>query len=189
MESISNNLQPTKRAAWIALLTGASVLFSFALACATPFPALATLAALHMRKRDAVALTAAAWLANQIIGYSFLHYPQTLDSFAWGGVIGVSALAAAVAAMASETLARRAGWAIAMLSAFFSAFIAYEGILYAATAVLPSEPSAFSMAIILRILEINALAFVGFLVLHAIGRTLRVAPSREIGAMTSAKVA
>ena len=189
MESISNNFQSAKRAVWIALLTGASVLFSFALACATPFPALATLAALHMRKRDAVALTATAWLANQTIGYGFLHYPQTWDSFAWGGAIGASALAAAVIATASETLARRAGWGIAMLSAFFSAFIVYEGILFAATAVLPSEPSAFSMTIILRILEINAFAFAGFLVLHRVGRALRLAPPREIEAMTSAKVA
>jgi len=73
-----------RRAGWITLLTIASVLFSFALTCATPFPALASLAALHMNRRDAFALIGVSWLANQIVGYGFLHYPQTWDSFAWG---------------------------------------------------------------------------------------------------------
>ena len=40
----------------IALLTAAVMLFSFALACATPFPAIAALAALHFRSSDALAL-------------------------------------------------------------------------------------------------------------------------------------
>ena len=43
-----------RRTGWIALLTAAVMLFSFALACATPFPALA---ALHLRSSDALALT------------------------------------------------------------------------------------------------------------------------------------
>ena len=41
--------------------------FSFALACATPFAALATLAALNTPRRDLFALVGVAWLANQII--------------------------------------------------------------------------------------------------------------------------
>ena len=38
-----------KRSLWVALITAGSVGFSFALACATPFAALATLAALICR--------------------------------------------------------------------------------------------------------------------------------------------
>jgi hypothetical protein len=83
-------------ALWIALITVGSIGFSFALACATPFAALATLAALNMPRRDLLALVGVAWLANHIIGYGFLAYPQTWDSFAWGGAIGIAALLAAV---------------------------------------------------------------------------------------------
>jgi hypothetical protein len=46
-----------RRTGSIALLTAAVMLFSFALACATPFPAIAALAALHLRSSDALALT------------------------------------------------------------------------------------------------------------------------------------
>ena len=42
-------------ALWVSLLTAASTTATLALACATPFPALAALAAVHMRRRDGVA--------------------------------------------------------------------------------------------------------------------------------------
>lgn len=54
-----------RRWLWIGLLTGASVVFSLVFACATPF---ATLAALNMKRSDAVALIAVVWLVNQVIG-------------------------------------------------------------------------------------------------------------------------
>ena len=81
-----------RRIGWIALLTVATIAASLMFACATPFPALAVLAALHMNRRDAFALTAVIWGTNQIIGYGLLHYPQTWDSFAWGIAIGAGAM-------------------------------------------------------------------------------------------------
>src|SRR6202012_1350818 len=99
-----------ERSLWIALLTGATIAASFVFACATPFPALGAVAALFMRKRDAFALTLVNWLANQIIGYGFLHYPQDFDSFAWGAVIGVGAVIATAAAIGTRSLTARAGW-------------------------------------------------------------------------------
>ena len=164
-----------RRAGWITLLTIASVLFSFALTCATPFPALASLAALHMNRRDAFALIGVSWLANQIVGYGFLHYPQTWDSFAWGVVIGVAAAAATGVALIAVNTSRRAGPVVAAAAAFSSSFIAYQFVLYAATAFLPS--GVHSVSVLVWIFEVNALAFGGLLILqHAaewIGLALR----------------
>ena len=60
-----------QEAGWIVLLTAAVILFSFALACATPFPALAALAAWHPSRSDALALTgqvnALAFIALSLI--------------------------------------------------------------------------------------------------------------------------
>ncbi len=72
------------RAGWIALITAATVIGSFVFACATPFPALGALAALHLPRRDAFVLVGVNWLVNQIIGYGFLHYPMTWDSLRLG---------------------------------------------------------------------------------------------------------
>ena len=178
------------RAAWIALLTSASLFASLALACATPFPALAALAALHLRRRDAIALVAVGWLVNQAVGYGFLNYPRTWDSFAWGGALLVGGLAALAAAGAVQSLLRRGSGlamrAVALLAAFAAAFAVYEGVLYAFTALLPIEADAFSMATVLFILKVNALAFVALYALQLAGEKLGVAVRRPASAALQA---
>lgn len=162
------------RVLWGALLVGASIAFSFALACATPFAALAAIAALFMRRRDGFVLIAVAWFANQCVGYGFLHFPRTTDSFAWGLMIGLAALAATHAAMMAKVYARTAivGGALA----FAAAFVAYEAVLFA-TGVVASDTGGFSAAIVGYIFWVNALAFIGFLGLQALGRTVGIATS------------
>ncbi len=96
---------------------------------------------------------------------SRLGYPQTFDSFAWGLAIGIAAFASLAAALAVLRLA--AGLAVTMTGAFMSGFVAYEGVLFAATAVLPSGDGAFSAAVVAEVLLINSLAAVGLICLHA----------------------
>ena len=61
---------------WISLLTAASTGTTLLLACATPFPALAALSAVHMRPRDGIALMMLAWAASQAVGFGLLGYPH-----------------------------------------------------------------------------------------------------------------
>jgi hypothetical protein len=166
-----------RRTAWIGVLTASTILGSFVFACATPFAALAALAALFLPRRDALALMIFNWLANQVIGYCFLHYPQTWDSFAWGGAIGLGALAALPAAWWAEGLARPVGWSVSAASAFIAAFVSYEVVLYAATAVLPAG-GGFSASVILYVLEVNGAGFAGLLVLQGLGQMTGIALSR-----------
>jgi hypothetical protein len=166
-----------RRAAWIGILTASTILGSFIFACATPFAALAALAALFLPRRDAVALMIFNWLANQGVGYIFLHYPQTWDSFAWGGAIGLAALAAVPAAWWAEGLARPVGRSVSTVAAFIAAFVGYEVVLYAATAVLPAG-GGFSASVIFYILEVNGAGFAGLLVLQGLGQMTGMALSR-----------
>lgn len=175
----------SRRIGWIALLTAATVAASFLFACATPFPALAALAALHMNRRDALTLTAVIWAANQIIGYGFLHYPHTWDSFAWGLAIGAAAMIATALAAGAERAIRPCGWTAAMLASLAVAFAGYELTLYAATAVLPSDASVFSASVVLYVLKVNALAFAGLLVLQYAGSRIGIAPPRRAAGAAS----
>src|SRR5712692_7098304 len=75
---------------WLAMLVAASAAFSFVFACATPFAAFGAAAALTLSRRDALRLTVAVWLANQVLGYAVLKYPWTANSFAWGAVLAVA---------------------------------------------------------------------------------------------------
>jgi uncharacterized membrane protein YjfL (UPF0719 family) len=168
-----------RRTGWIALLTVATIAGSVVFACATPFPALAALAALHMNRRDAFALTAVIWGTNQIIGYGLLHYPQTPDSFAWGIAIGAGAMIATALAAGAERAVRSYGSLAAMLASLAAAFVGYEIALRAATMVLPSHPDAFGWAVTLYVLQVNALAFAGLLALQFAGARIGLATPRH----------
>ncbi|KQT22708.1 hypothetical protein ASG57_25835 [Bradyrhizobium sp. Leaf396] len=149
---------------WIALVAGSSVLFSLALACATPFAALVTVAGTQMRRRDALSLIGVAWFLNQAVGYGLLGYPRTWDSFAWGAAIGVAAV---LAAFAVSMAAGRFGSTIIVAGgAFLAAFAIHELALFAATAVLPSSAEAFSPSVVGWIFSINLLALAGLLAAH-----------------------
>jgi hypothetical protein len=165
MHSIAVQSQ-LRTAIWVALVTGSSLLFSLALACATPFAALAAISGAKMPWRGALALIGCAWLANQAVGYLLLDYPQSWDSFAWGAAIGVAAGLALVAAFAIRSWTRP-GLA-EIVGGFIAAFCIYEGVLFAATAFLPSGEEVFSPAVVAEIFWINVLALAGLLALHRI---------------------
>ncbi|WP_428631284.1 hypothetical protein [Sphingopyxis sp.] len=116
-------------ALWVTLLTAASTATTLALACATPFPALAALAAVHMRRRDGVALMLLAWLASQCVGFFLLGYPRDGSTLAWGFALGTAAVGSALAGYAAlRALAYRAVAARLSL-AYAASFTAYKGII------------------------------------------------------------
>jgi hypothetical protein len=86
----------SRRWLWIVLVIAASMLLSLGLTCATPFAALATLTALHMTRRDAVAVTVTTWLASQAIGFGLL------TAFAGAFVVYQAVLFSATAALSSD---------------------------------------------------------------------------------------
>lgn len=153
-----------KRALWVSLIVVGCIGFSFVFACATPFAALATLAALNMPRRDVFAVVGLAWLANQAIGYGLLGYPQTWDSFAWGAAIGIAAGLGAWAAMVAADRTQRFGKVLAIAAAFAAASLAYQAIMYLSGLVLPG--GGFSLSIVMTVLTINAGALLGLLVVH-----------------------
>lgn len=167
---------------WITLVAGSSLLFSLSLACATPFAALATIAGTTMSRRHALLLVAAAWLANQTVGYLILGYPRTWDSFTWGAAIGI---AAALATLVTREFAGRFGRTLALATGFVVAFIVYESALFAATAVLPSGAEAFSPSVVGEIFAINVLALAGLIAMHWAAVRARLVVPTQPGAQAS----
>jgi hypothetical protein len=168
-----------RRWAWIGLLGGASIGFSLVFACATPFVALVTLAALNMSRRDAFIVTGAVWLANQAVGYGILDYPRTVDSYAWGVAIGIAVLLALLAARTVARQFERNGPFVATATVFLSGFAAYELALYAASFWLPSD-SAFSWPVVGYVLKVNLLGLGSLIIVRLVATTvgLENAPRR-----------
>ena len=165
---------------WFGALTFATLSLSYYFACATPFAALATIAALRMTRGAGLALMAVAWAANQAVGYGLLHYPATPDTILWGIAIGVAAGGAFIAAQSAAhrltgDLSRRAG-------AFALAFAAFEGGLYLAQFPLGASDDAFSLSVVAYVLVANALALLVLSALEAAGRKTGIVPSAQTSA-------
>lgn len=121
---------------WIVLLTAASALTTWALACGTPFAALAALAAVHMRRQDGIMLVVVAWLISQVLGFTLLGYPQDAGTIAWGFGIGAAAVGSALAARWTPVRRFDLPKAAALAVRFVAAFVGYSAVLALFASVL-----------------------------------------------------
>jgi hypothetical protein len=168
-----------RRRIWLALLVVASAGFSYVFACATPFPALAALAAITLSRRDALSVVGAVWLVDQLVGYVVLDYPRTLNSAAWGVALLAAAVVACLAVRATE--GRVAGGRfVQAAAALLVAFVVYEVALLAVAVAALGGTQAFAPAIVARVLAINAGALVALYALDRLGTALGVRGSRAL---------
>lgn len=158
-----------RRPALFAVLTAASVAFTLAFACATPFAGFGAAAVLFMPRRDALLAVGAAWLANQGVGFAALHYPWTAECFGWGLALGAVALFATLGAAFAAARLKTFPGAVAATAAFLSAFAIYEGLLFLITLAVHGGFEAYAPAVIARIFALNAAAFAGLLAMERLG--------------------
>jgi len=144
----------------VALLAASSVALTFGFACALPLAAFAAISALVFQSRAAVGAVLAVWLVNQIVGFSFLHYPTDPSTIAWGlalGVIGLLSLGTAFLVLS------RLDGLVGILASFLAAFVVYEGAIYIACVASGTGVGSFTAPIVTRIFLINAASFGGLL--------------------------
>ena len=162
---------------WLALLVVAISAFSFVAACATPFAAFAAVAALTLSRGDAFRITVALWLADQIVGYAIHGYPRTPESFAWGVAIGAAALLATWTARWVVTRLQAAAPLTRAVLALLGAFAVYEATLLVVAVSGPGGTESFTLGIVIRILAVNAAAFIGLYGLHRVGAMIGLSDS------------
>lgn len=175
---------------WIMLLTIASTLATLALACATPFTALAALAATQMRARDGLLLIGATWVASQAVGFCVLDYPRDPKTIAWGLAIGAGAVAAVLAGRWAAARAGGRGGIVRLAVAYVAATLAYKGVLALASLGLGGIGIALSPTYALQQFVRNGAFLVGlaalYRVLVAIGVPAAPRPEEPVPAATLA---
>jgi hypothetical protein len=115
--------------AWALVLAVATVAGSLAASCMMPFVALAVMSAATMTRARAAMTLAAAWAANEAIGFTLLHFPMNAGSFGWGAAALVAALGAMLAASLAVASGRLSLGRLAAASAL--GFAAYESLMFA----------------------------------------------------------
>ena len=152
----------TEQTTWAVLLVAVSAISSSLFACVTPFPAFAVAAAYVLPARTAVVASVAVWLANQAVGFGYLHYPWDQNTLLWGIAIGVAAvLASTFASMMLRQM--RQGIIVTTGTTLVVAFAAYEIALFLVALVLGGE-DAFAPSIIAEFALLNIAWTVGLIV-------------------------
>lgn len=153
-------------ALWVSLLTAASTATTLALACATPFPALAALAAVHMRRRDGVALMLLAWAASQFVGFFLLGYPRDGSTLAWGVGLGTAAVGSALASYAALQALQYRSVAARLSLAYAAGFTAFKGVILGWALVLGGLHTAMAPDLLAEQFLRNGVILMGLYVLY-----------------------
>lgn len=132
---------------WIMLLTLASTATTLVFACATPFTALAALAATQMRARDGAILMLVAWIASQLVGFCVLDYPRDASTVGWGAALGMAAIVAAIVARAAIDRIASRNIAVRLAIAFLAASLAFKSVILLWSLGLGGVETALSPAI------------------------------------------
>ena len=160
-------LRPSGASAlWVTLLTAASTATTLALGCATPFPSLAALAAVHMRRRDGLALMLLAWATSQFVGFLLLDYPRDGSTLAWGAGLATAAVGSALASYAAlDALAYRSVAARLSL-AYAAGFTAFKAIILGWALVLGGLHAVMAPALLAEQFVRNAAILIGLYALY-----------------------
>lgn len=165
---MSDTLSPRSATVlWIVLLTAASMISTWALACMTPFAALAALAATQMRARDGAVLMAVAWAVSQGVGFCVLDYPHDTKTIEWGVALGLAALAAVGGAQAALAASGVTALPARLAVAFAAAFVSFKLVLLAGdVAIGGSFASTVAPSLLLKQVPREAAITVALLALY-----------------------
>ena len=152
---------------WLTILTLAGVGGSLIIACVTPFVALAVACAGTVRLAVALRAIAVVWLANQLIGFVFFHFPRTANSVGWGLVTGAAALLATLVAATVIRSARPLSILLRLALAFAFGFAAYEATHFGAALFLGGRET-FSLVVIKQLGLVNIAWLIGLVLLNEV---------------------
>jgi hypothetical protein len=154
-------------AIWTMILTLAVIGATFALSCLTPFAALAVALAGTIGLRASLRVMIAVWLANQVIGFGFFHFPLTVNTVLFGIAIGVAAVATTIVASVITKYATHWAAPLRLSIALLASFAAYEIALLPA-GVFFGDLETFRPAIVAQIGLINGGALIAMVLLNEV---------------------
>src|SRR5256714_10067951 len=137
-------MQPSRvaRVSWMVILTLAAIGGSLALSCVAALGALAVALGGTAGLRASLRAVAIVWLANQVVGFVFFHFPITPNTFLWGVAIGIAALVTTTVAFVVMKYAAGFATALRLGVCLLFSFGGYEMTLLVAALFL-GGPEAF----------------------------------------------
>ena len=160
---------------WIGAMVVASIATTLIFKCATPYPALAALAALHVGRKEGSALMLVLWLAAQVTGFVLLHYPIDAEGIGWAVGLAAASLAALFAAETADVALPGAAYLVRLTTAYVAAYLAFKAVVLVGAVALQSGWAAFTPDVLGRQFVRYALILAGLAVFHQLLTRLGIA--------------
>ena len=161
MKTVSTALA---RNVWVGTMAGASTIAALLLACGTPFPSLAALAATHVSRRVGLMLMSVAWFAAQAVTF----ITHGMGSMVWPFALATAAVVSLLSAEAVTRAMNGRPAAVRMSASYTAAFVGFKLGILAWVALLDHGWSAFSGEVLLRQFVRYGAIFAGLLAAQAL---------------------
>ncbi len=153
----------TRTTITLALVAVLAVCFSSTWACAIPFTVFALYAAWTYSFREGMALITAVWAIDQVVGFTFLHYPLNAPTLNWVPLMLTIALGTQAAAYSAMKLLRRANltqptslFALTGIALTCSlTFTIYEALCFGASLLTQSCFDSYQLPTVLHVAWLN----------------------------------
>ncbi|GGA43967.1 hypothetical protein [Okeania sp. KiyG1] len=134
-----------------------------------PLVGFAAISGVTLNRKQAIISSIIIWLVNQFYGFTLRQYPQTLESFTWGVVMGLATLLVTILASIKPKFMGEKVWRyyLWLTASLVIGYILFEGIILLTASLMVGEGHGLTVAILGRIFVKNLVWAIALTFIHS----------------------
>ena len=134
-----------------------------------PFVGFAAISGVTLNRKQAIISSIIIWLVNQFYGFTLRQYPQTLESFTWGVVMGLGTLLVTIVASIKPKFIEQKIWRyyLWLTASLVIGYILFEGIILLTATLMMGDGHGLTVAILGRIFVKNIVWAIALTFIHS----------------------
>ncbi len=135
-----------------------------------PLVGFAAISGVTLNRKQAIISSIIIWLVNQFYGFTLRQYPQTLESFTWGLVMGLGTLLVTILATLKPKFIKQKIWRyyLWLSASLVIGYVLFEGIILLTATLMVGDGHGLTVAILGRIFVKNIVWAIALTFIHSL---------------------
>ncbi|NEO58110.1 MAG: hypothetical protein F6K54_36680 [Okeania sp. SIO3B5] len=135
-----------------------------------PLVGFAAISGVTLNRKQAIISSIIIWLVNQFYGFTLRQYPQTLESFTWGFVMGLGTLLVTIVASIKPKSIEQKIWRyyLWLTASLVIGYVLFEGIILLTATLMVGDGHGLTVAILERIFLKNIVWAIALTFIHSL---------------------
>ncbi|NEP89505.1 MAG: hypothetical protein F6K18_23205 [Okeania sp. SIO2C2] len=135
-----------------------------------PLVGFAAISGVTLNRKQAIISSIIIWLVNQFYGFTLRQYPQTLESFTWGFVMGLGTLLVTIVASIKPKFIEQKIWKyyLWLTASLVIGYVLFEGIILLTATLMVGDGHGLTVAILGRIFVKNIVWAIALTFIHSL---------------------